>query len=74
MLIARPRDAARKVALAGLLVGGAISSIPLYAQLSKLTEGEPLTSLALPRLSDGSPTSLSEFQGQKLVLHIFASW
>ena len=74
MLLARPRDAACKVALAGLLLGGALSSQPGQAQVSKLKEGQPLTSLTFPRLTDGSPTSLAEFQGQKLVLHIFASW
>ena len=73
MLLARPRDAACRVAL-GLLLGGALSSQPGQAQVSKPKEGQPLTSLTFPRLTDGSPTSLAEFQGQKLVLHIFASW
>lgn len=74
MLFAGSRHAVRMIGLASLLVGGVLSSLPLNAQISKLKEGEPLTSLTFPRLSDGSPASLSEFQGQKLVLHIFASW
>jgi len=36
--------------------------------------GEPFPNLVLPSLADGKPLSLARFRGQKLILHIFASW
>ncbi len=35
--------------------------------------GEPFPDLALPTL-EGSVQSISDFRGQKLILHVFASW
>lgn len=40
----------------------------------ELAVGKPFPSLALPSLSDGRPTSVQRFSGQKLILHIWASW
>ena len=37
-------------------------------------EGQPFPDLLLPGLEDGRPTSLADFRGQKIVLHVFASW
>lgn len=36
--------------------------------------GEPVPELLLPGADDGRPRSLAEFLGQKVVLHVFASW
>ena len=36
--------------------------------------GEPFPDLVLPSLEDGKPLSLARFRGQKVILHIFASW
>ncbi len=36
--------------------------------------GEVFPLVALPALEDGRPRSLADFRGQKLILHIFASW
>jgi hypothetical protein len=36
--------------------------------------GESFPKLVLPSLEDGSPLSVTSFRGQKLVLHIWASW
>lgn len=36
--------------------------------------GEPFPSQVLPSLVDGKPLSLARFRGQKVILHIFASW
>ena len=30
--------------------------------------------LAFPALDDGRPTSIADFRGRKLILHVFASW
>ncbi len=35
--------------------------------------GEPFPDLALPTL-EGSVRSISDFRGQKVILHVFASW
>ena len=37
-------------------------------------EGDVFPEIRLPSLKDGSPMSVADFRGQKLVLHIFASW
>ena len=36
--------------------------------------GNPLPLLQLPRLEDGRPGSVADYRGEKLVLHVFASW
>ncbi|MFN8006781.1 MAG: hypothetical protein U0V70_07130 [Terriglobia bacterium] len=36
--------------------------------------GQAFPDLALPTLEDGSPVSLAQLRGQKLILQIFASW
>lgn len=36
--------------------------------------GEPFPNVTLPSAEDGSPLSLADFRGQKVILHIFASW
>ncbi len=35
--------------------------------------GEPFPALTLPGL-DGAPGSIADFQGKKVILHVFASW
>lgn len=39
-----------------------------------IEQGRPFPDLRLPSLHDGRATSLSEFRGRKLILHVFASW
>jgi hypothetical protein len=36
--------------------------------------GEPFPAQLFPSLQDGGALSVTSFRGQKLVLHIFASW
>jgi len=40
----------------------------------ELQVGKPFPNLRLPSLKDGSPMSIQDFRGQKVVLHVFASW
>jgi len=47
---------------------------PAVAGEGKLAVGHPFPDLTLPTLQDGQPVSLRDFRGQKLILHIFASW
>jgi hypothetical protein len=56
----------------------AIVSLSLLAMatssLMALEIGEPFPIVLLPSLEDGSPMSITEFRGKKLVLHIWAAW
>jgi hypothetical protein len=36
--------------------------------------GQTFPDLMLPSLEDGQPTSMRDYRGQKVVLHVFASW
>lgn len=62
---------------------GRVAIIPLLlistlgmgrAEAMALEIGRPFPLLRLPSLEDGKPLSVAEFRGQKLVLHIWASW
>lgn len=46
----------------------------LDAPANPLAIGEPFPVLSFPDIDDGRPRSITEFRGQKLILHIFASW
>ncbi len=45
------------------------SSIPASFEV-----GMPFPPLSFPSLDDGRPASIADFRGQKVILHIFASW
>ena len=47
---------------------------PAVAGEGRLAVGDPFPDLTLPALQDGKPVSIRDFRGQKLILHIFASW
>ncbi len=36
--------------------------------------GQPFPDLTLPALQDGLPASIRDYRGQKVILHVFASW
>ncbi len=36
--------------------------------------GQPFPDLTLPGLQDGRPASIRDYRGQKVILHVFASW
>jgi hypothetical protein len=40
----------------------------------KVEAGQPFPDIVLPSLQDGSPASLAQFRGKKVLLHVFASW
>lgn len=62
----------RIICLVSIFLAAAVSS---SAQMPPVpfTEDAPFPDIVLPDLS-GNPLSISHFKGQKLVLHIFASW
>ncbi|MFQ5723708.1 MAG: hypothetical protein ACE5G6_04390 [Terriglobia bacterium] len=65
------------LALGGaLLLGGGRAQQARRFQLppSGFEVGQVFPTLTLPAAEDGRPRSLADFRGQKLILHIFASW
>ena len=62
--------------VAALLVSGLMTS-PASASTSEgpvLEVGQPFPDIAFPSAADGTPMSIASFRGQKVVLHVFASW
>jgi hypothetical protein len=49
------------------------SALPPDLNASRLVAGEPFPDVVLPSL-EGAPRTIHEFRGEKLILHIFASW
>lgn len=63
--------------LALLATSPAVSGVSAQSSSSSeigLKVGQTFPSLALPSLEDGRPRSITEFRGEKLILHVFASW
>ncbi|MBW7995689.1 MAG: hypothetical protein FVQ81_03765 [Candidatus Glassbacteria bacterium] len=58
------------VLLSTLLLG----MTSFVAGAPRIAVGEPFPDLPFPSLDDGRPLSVAAYRGQKLVLHIFASW
>jgi hypothetical protein len=44
-----------------------------YSQ-PKFEIGSKFSSISLPSLEDKKPMSIENFRGEKIILHIFASW
>ncbi len=57
--------------VAGLLAPSASATEPAGLEL---VEGRPFPDLLLPSIVGGTPRSIADFRGRKVVLHIFASW
>lgn len=46
----------------------------LAAEVTNIQLNEPFPSIVLPSVEDGSAMSVEQFRGQRLMLHVFASW
>jgi hypothetical protein len=44
------------------------------ASASPFRMGEPVPRLRLPSVADGRPLALADFRGEKVMLHVWASW
>ena len=61
--------------LAMILLGGCAQQASVKAPPDVSIEvGKPFPNLVLPALADGKPSSIAQFQGKKVLLHVFASW
>ena len=56
---------------AGLVIAAVGTAAP---EAPVLEAGRPFPDLVLPALTDGRPVSIRDFLGEKIVLHVFASW
>jgi len=60
--------------MAGVLFVFLLGVVTIAAGAPRIAVGEPFPVLRFPALEDGRALSVTSFRGQKLVLHIFASW
>ncbi len=65
----------RRLVLVALLASATfVTRVDAQAQAAGFEVGQPFPTLAFPALEDRRPRSIADFRGQKLILHIFASW
>jgi hypothetical protein len=64
--------AAGKLLLGSVL--GAASLAPAQLPAQPFEVGRPFPDIVLPSADDGTPMSIADFRGKRLVLHVFASW
>ncbi len=51
-----------------------VAAVPTLAAKDHFPVNQPFPNIALPSLYDGRPASIADYRGQKVLLHIFASW
>ncbi len=56
------------------LVLGLFWMVPGPVQAYEFKVGEAFPHVMLPSLEAGRPGSIADFRGQKIILHIWASW
>lgn len=59
-----------------LLLAASLLSMPAVRAggTGLIEKGKPFPALVFPSVEDGSPESMASYAGQKVVLHVFASW
>ena len=58
-----------------LFLAAVLSMSPaLAASLGAIEMDRPFPDILLPDLETGQPSSLAVFKGERVVLHVFASW
>lgn len=62
------------VAMSALAALGALSAAAAQMPDHPFEVGTPFPTISLPSLADGRPASIADFRGQKVILHVFASW
>jgi len=60
--------------IVALSIWGASFETGAATDVMALKVGETFPLVLLPSLEDGEPLSIADFKGDKLVLHIWASW
>jgi len=60
--------------LAAACASGQAVNFEKSAAKVDIAEGRRFPDLRLPRLETGEPGSIADYRGERLVLHVFASW
>lgn len=60
------------MAAASLLIGSASAAQQLPP--TGFDPGRAFPTTAFPSLEDGTPMSIADFRGKRVILHVFASW
>ena len=58
--------------LGALALSATVAAQPSLPE--SIAQGKPFPVVLLPGLADGRPASVADFRGEKVVLHVFASW
>ena len=63
------------IVIAAAMTGLALSH-PAFAQrgLGEIKMGQRFPDFTFRSMEDGSPVSMADYRGKKVVLHVFASW
>ena len=65
----------RVCSLLAMMISSIVSVTGASAELATQTEvDKPFPNIALPSMENGSPISIEQFRGKKIILHVFASW
>ena len=63
---------------AGIFLFLTISALSVFTNSAnsqpKFEIGSRFSAISLPSLQDGKPMSIENFRGEKVILHVFASW
>ena len=51
-----------------------LAAAPASNAQGRFQVGEPFPNISFPSLEDGKAASIADYRGQKVLLHIFASW
>jgi len=62
------------IALFAVLFAGSQMAAPQDHPSSRFKVGQPFPNLVFPSVDNGRPTSIAQYRGKKVLLHIFASW
>ena len=62
------------VIAAGMMVGAMAQTAFGQRGLGEIKIGQPFPNLTFRSMEDGSPMSIADFRGKKVVLQVFASW
>lgn len=57
-----------------LIVATLVGTSPVAGQNVDISVGAPFPEMLLPSMEDGKPLSIADFRGEKVMLHVFASW
>lgn len=60
--------------LVAAVIGLGIAAGAARAEKPVIEDGKPFPAIAFPSLDGGTPMSIADFRGKKVLLHVFASW